>query len=77
MKKLILINLACALFAFATSIVQTHRIIKNTNKFNMRNFLFLTTLAIFAAGVSVFQSNVIIKKITQKIVGSLTNNSPI
>lgn len=65
--KLIYLNVFDAIFAFFTSFVQTQRIIKNTNRFNTRNTLFLIFLAIFAAFTSIFQSKIIIKKVTSNI----------
>lgn len=74
MKKLFVLNIFSALLAFFTSVVQTLRIIKNTKKSNRTNLILIFILAIFAAAVSVFQSNVIIKKITKKTTRKITTS---
>jgi hypothetical protein len=67
MRNLIYLNLFNAVFAFLTSMGQTHRIIRVIKKSNKRNFVFLIILAIFAAVTSIVQSNIIIRKITNKL----------
>ena len=67
MRKLFILNCFEAILALVTSLIQTDRIIKNTNRFNTRNTIFLVVLAIFAAITSIVQSNIIIKKIVSKI----------
>ncbi|MCP8617688.1 hypothetical protein [Salirhabdus salicampi] len=68
MKKLYCLNIFNAIFAFLTSVIQTEKIINNAKKFNRKNTIFLLLLSIFAAVVSIVQSNIIIKKTTDNII---------